>query len=529
MGKKCVVNGCLQTAGFQWEYGGSLTYTCKIHCIKDLGCAVERKALVHVGKRSEGSGLNCKSFIGICVFVYFFVVFFNFFVNQHFFISGFARKVDDLRSISTVSYKFKAEFAEIKSLINQLKPVKVKKNKKSFNTSREKDKEVVVLTKDEAISALVDTKLTFYTRKKILSDSLGIAYDIDKSEILSITFANDGQEVVYGTMSGLIYQGNLLSKNLTLLKKVDSRVYNILPTLDQTKFLVSGSTKLRILSLNTKELIDLSLSHSHWIISAVYSPDNTLIVTGSCDRLVKVWNSSNYNLFYDLKRHTGDVWSIVVNEENSVLFTAGEKGEVFSWDLASKTMKKSFTGHIGAVYSILLTKNQENLITGSADGTIRIWSTEDNSQIAVLNHPGLVRKLILLNQDQTLLSISGKTLNIWNLTEPKLLKTLSHPSNLISLALSPDQKFLAAGDDSNRIWIWDLNTNTLLLVLGGNQEEIISIKVSTDSTLIAVFEKGLIRIWDTNTMKLIEVITKKSEVSKWNEFLSNEKVLDSLE
>ena len=527
MGKKCVVSGCLEAASFQWEYGDFLTYTCRTHCIKgDIGTS-GRKPMVDERKSSGGFGINCRVFVGVCVFMCLFGVLCNLVEGQHYFIDGLARKLDDLKSFSSISHKFKPELAEIKSLINELKPVNSQKKKNNFNKNRGKHEELVVLTKDEAIRALMSTELSLIKRKKILLESLGIIYEVYKSEILSLTFADNGQDIVYSTKSGLIYQGNLLTTNLTLLRKIDSRVYNILPAPDQTNFLVTGGKKLGILSLSTKELKELGPSHSQWILSLVYSPDNSLIVTGSSDKIVKVWKSSNLDPLFQLKGHTADVWSTVVNQDNSVLFTVGEKGEVFSWDLHSKTIKQSFLGHKGAVYSVLLTKNQENLVTGSADGTIRFWSTKDSSQTGILHHPGLVRKLIIFNQDQTLLSISGKTLKIWDLAELKLITTLSHPSNLISLALSPDQRFLATGDDSNRIWIWELKTSNLVLVLGGNQEEIISVQVSADSSLVAVFEAGLIRIWETSTMKLIEVVTQKSEAVKWEGFLSAEKVLES--
>jgi len=136
MGKKCVVSGCLEAASFQWEYGDFLTYTCRTHCIKgDIGTS-GRKPMVDERKSSGGFGINCRVFVGVCVFMCLFGVLCNLVEGQHYFIDGLARKLDDLKSFSSISHKFKPELAEIKSLINELKPVNSQKKKNNFKTPR---------------------------------------------------------------------------------------------------------------------------------------------------------------------------------------------------------------------------------------------------------------------------------------------------------------------------------------------------------------------------------------------------------
>ncbi|HLO51295.1 MAG TPA: S-layer homology domain-containing protein [Kamptonema sp.] len=86
---------------------------------------------------------------------------------------------------------------------------------------------------------------------------------------------------------------------------------------------------------------------------------------------------------------------------------------------------------------------------------------------------------------------------------PKLLRTLSGSQNqILSLAISPDGKFLASGS-KQEIKLWDVQTGEVLRTLSGHEGNVWSLAISPDGqTLISGSGDGSAILWDISTGKI---------------------------
>ncbi len=82
-------------------------------------------------------------------------------------------------------------------------------------------------------------------------------------------------------------------------------------------------------------------------------------------------------------------------------------------------------------------------------------------------------------------------------TRPELVLQAGHTGSILTLAISPDGRFLVSGGQDSTVKIWDLRTGNILRTLYGHNAKITSVAISPDSRFIAsAADDGTARLWD---------------------------------
>jgi len=90
--------------------------------------------------------------------------------------------------------------------------------------------------------------------------------------------------------------------------------------------LITGSDDRHISVFNTSsgEKIATITGHHGPILSCSFSPNNKLFATASSDQKVKVWSTDNYECQTTLSHHTGQVWGVAWNYNSELLITVSD-------------------------------------------------------------------------------------------------------------------------------------------------------------------------------------------------------------
>ena len=142
-----------------------------------------------------------------------------------------------------------------------------------------------------------------------------------------------------------------LAKKLTL-RFTD--VPNVIKWSNDCKYLVSaGWDKVLYVYSYDKQRVWAELSgHSGDITCLYYFQNQDLMVSGSTDNSVRLWDLENKTLDHIYVGHRSRVTSISVNEEGETIASGSWDKCVKVWNLRNKKISQSFDGHDMAVGSV---------------------------------------------------------------------------------------------------------------------------------------------------------------------------------
>ena len=92
--------------------------------------------------------------------------------------------------------------------------------------------------------------------------------------------------------------------------------------------------------------------HQSAISAAVYSPDGKLVVTGSFDRTIKIWNAADGAQLKELPGPDGQVLTLAMHPAGRQFVSGSRDNTVKVWDLFIPTPINQFPAHLEKVTAI---------------------------------------------------------------------------------------------------------------------------------------------------------------------------------
>ncbi|ODV94539.1 hypothetical protein PACTADRAFT_27345, partial [Pachysolen tannophilus NRRL Y-2460] len=198
-------------------------------------------------------------------------------------------------------------------------------------------------------------------------------------------------------------------------------------------------------------------------------PPEPLLITGSRDNNIHVWKlpianeddedngilvdeaeTENPYFIKALRGHTASVRCI--SGYGNIVVTGSYDMTVRVWDLMTNRCKLVLRGHADRVYSTVLDIKRNRCISGSMDSTVKIWDLETGSCMATLDgHSSLVGLLDL--SDTALVSAAAdSTLRIWNPDNGASRFQLKGHLGAITCFQHDDKKVVSGSERMLKLW-----------------------------------------------------------------------------
>lgn len=244
-------------------------------------------------------------------------------------------------------------------------------------------------------------------------------------------------------------------------------------------------------------------------LCATFSPTGKLLATG-VDNDVLLWQVDNSRQLARFRGHTAWVVAIAFSPDGTVLASGSHDQTVRLWDVQHGQCHKTLQGHSSWIRAIAFSPDGCLLASGSNDHTIRLWNTCSGECLRVLQgHGDRVIAVIFSPDGQTLISGSDdRTLKLWDVQTGDCLKTIeTHVNWALSIALHPDGKTLTTGSDQNSVKFWDIHAGRFTGVLSGYDAQVWSLTFSPNGQLLATgAEDKTVKLWDVETKQCLKTL-----------------------
>jgi centriolar protein POC1 len=179
------------------------------------------------------------------------------------------------------------------------------------------------------------------------------------------------------------------------------------------------------------------LGHTNWIRSAQFSPDARIIVSGSDDKSVKIWDVANKKNLMSFTDHTEIVRDVKFHPDGTCVASCSDDSKIKLWDLRSKRLLQHYDAHDAAINKISFHPNGKYLVSASDDSTAKIWDVRmGNILFTLYGHDGPVTA-INFSECGDFFATGGEDtiVNIWksNLDSNGEVDTLEDLTGLISI------------------------------------------------------------------------------------------------
>ncbi|KAL2848932.1 hypothetical protein BJY01DRAFT_246158 [Aspergillus pseudoustus] len=274
----------------------------------------------------------------------------------------------------------------------------------------------------------------------------------------------------------------------------------------------SGDQRVRLWDVCSGRVLFELEGHQDWIDATAFSPLGDTVASGSGDRTVRIWDVETGHCRLVLHGHKHSCASVAFSPDGKLLASASYDRTVRVWDTSTGgTLVHILDGHNDQVRAVRFSPDGRLLASGGIDRSIHIWNVEDGSTTQVLHgHRDSISSLSFAPQGSSTILASGSddnTIRLWDLESGASRVVDCHGDRVHDVAVSPNGKFVATASADRTVKIWDLASARVIQTLEGHSDWVTAVVFSWDSTMVvSASVDRTIRLWDVRTGDPVKVL-----------------------
>lgn len=209
--------------------------------------------------------------------------------------------------------------------------------------------------------------------------------------------------------------------------------------------------------------------------------------------------------------HTGLVTSIAIAPDGNLVVSGSLDGTVKIWDLATDRERVTLVGHAGPVWSVWVMDDGETIGSRSQDGTVKLWDVATGTETRTVQGEGPGLASVTFSADgATQVLTAGSTVTLRNVAtgEDRILRRPSRYNAVAAWGFTEDGKTLVVSSYMDEIVLWDTDTGKERLIIP--DEHVLCVALAPDETTLAAGPGGgggPVKLWDTATGDLLSTFS----------------------
>ncbi|XP_059305449.1 protein TORMOZ EMBRYO DEFECTIVE-like isoform X1 [Lycium ferocissimum] len=249
--------------------------------------------------------------------------------------------------------------------------------------------------------------------------------------------------------------------------------------------------------------------------------DEQFLAVATSVEQVRVYDLESMSCSYVLSGHTDVILCLdtcVSSSGRTLIVTGSKDNNVRLWDCENKACVGVGIGHMGAVGAVTFSKKQRNFfVSGSSDRTLKVWNMDsvsgNNEEIITLKakavvaaHDKDINSLAVAPSDSLVCSGSqDRTACIWRLPDLVSVVTLKgHKRGIWSVEFSPVDPYVITASGDKTIKIWAISDGSCLKTFEGHTSSVLRASFLTRGTqFVSCGAGGLVKLWTVKTNECI--------------------------
>ena len=239
--------------------------------------------------------------------------------------------------------------------------------------------------------------------------------------------------------------------------------------------------------------------HTDWINSLTFSLDGTLLVSGSSDKAVKLWDVQTGGVIRTFCDNATAVSSVAISADCAVIASAGFQDKaIHLWNVQTGEYCQVIKPQKVVDYVIFFHQNLQH-ISSISGNQVQVWDI--NGYWIGTSYDG---SCIAFSLDQTLLALGKRGVILVQNTDTGAIVAELHATGGSPkyCCFSPDSKFIAAAIDGTA-YVWDITSSSSYQIetFTGHANIITGLAFSSSSSLISVSKDRSVKFWQVTGLQ----------------------------
>jgi WD40 repeat protein/tRNA A-37 threonylcarbamoyl transferase component Bud32 len=205
------------------------------------------------------------------------------------------------------------------------------------------------------------------------------------------------------------------------------------------------------------------------VSALAFSPDGKVLASGYgySVETIHLWNTATGEPLARLEGHRSSVSALLFAADGRTLYSASADQTLRAWDIQERRQLARWQGHTDGITGLALAPEGRALVSCAGDGTVRVWNL--SSQQRASSHVVLPIRVApygapFTHDSRRLLTASATfPVTFWDVATARAVESiLPLGTNHHSVALSPDDRLVAAGSLDGVLQIWDRHEHRLV-------------------------------------------------------------------
>jgi WD40 repeat protein len=256
--------------------------------------------------------------------------------------------------------------------------------------------------------------------------------------------------------------------------------------------------------------------HTSTIYSLAWSPNGTMLASGSDDGTVRLWDMTTNTEKFTLQADNDPIWGVAWSSDSKRVAAAGWNRSVVIWDAESGEQLQTLRAR-GNLFSVAWSPDDSLIVAGSANGSVQIWDVATEERIQRLEgHPLEVISVLWLPAENTVISGSiDASIRVWDVTSAEELQRLFDPdidssvrADVNGMVWSPLGDVIAVARQTGEISLLDTASWTFVKPFALEHEGWARAVAwsGNGEILLSGGEDTQVRVWDVNSGVLLNTL-----------------------